>query len=155
MSQENDLKNRTLSLKRTFDAPIQLVWEAWTQPEHIALWWGPKGMDVKVVQHDFSVNGQWEYVMQMPDGSNFVSEGVYLEILELQKIISTANFRPMTEGVEIQALFEKNREKTEFTFHCIHPTEEYCKQQEQMGFYNGWGSAFDRLEDFVSDVAKM
>jgi uncharacterized protein YndB with AHSA1/START domain len=52
-------------------------------------------------------------------------------------------------GVEIQALFEDNGDKTNFTFNVIHPTEEYYKQQEKMGFYNGWGSAFDRLETFI------
>ena len=42
MSNMNDAKNRTLTLKRTFDAPVKLVWEAWTQPEHIINWWAPK-----------------------------------------------------------------------------------------------------------------
>lgn len=145
----SELNNRTLSLKRTFNAPIQLVWEAWSQPDHIAQWWGPKGMETKVVTHDFQVGGEWKYVMQMPDGSEFIGEGVYSEIVELQKITSSANFRPMTEGVEIQALFEEAGDKTEFTFNVVHPTEAYCKQQEQMGFMNGWGSVFDRLSEFV------
>ena len=86
----------------------------------------------------------------MPDGNEFITEGVYSEIVEEQKIISSADFKPMTEGVEIQALFEADGDKTKFTFNVVHPTEEYCKQQEAMGFYNGWASTFDRLEDFLS-----
>ncbi len=152
MSQTDELTNRTLTLKRTFSAPIKLVWEAWTRPEHIAHWWGPKGMEINVVEHDFRVGGQWKYTMDMPDGNQFVTDGVYSVIVELEKIFSSANFKPMTEGVEIQALFEANGDKTNFTFNCIHATEEYCKQQEQMGFYNGWGSVFDRLETFVSSL---
>ncbi len=152
MSKTNETNNRTLTLKRTFNAPIKLVWEAWTQPEHVALWWGPKGMEIKVVEHDFRVGGKWKYTMEMPDGNEFISDGVYSVIVELKKIFSSANFKPMTEGVEIQALFEENGDKTNFTFNCIHPTEEYCKQQEKMGFYNGWGSVFDRLETFVSTL---
>ena len=147
MSDINTAKNRTLTLQRIFNAPIQLVWEAWAQPGHIALWWGPKGVEVKVIEHDFRVGGRWKYVMLMPDGGEFTSEGVYSEIIELEKIVSSANFRPMTEGVEIQAIFENAGSKTNFTFHCIHPTEEYCQQQEKMGFYNGWGSVFDRLDE--------
>lgn len=146
MSKSTDLDARTLSLSRTFKAPIALVWEAWTQAEHIAKWWGPKGMDTRVVKHEFEVGGEWEYVMAMPDGSEFISEGVYSEIVELAKIISSANFKPMTEGVEIQALFQANGEATDFTFHVVHPTEAYCKQQSDMGFMKGWGSVFDRLE---------
>ena len=152
MSTNNDAKNRTLTLKRTFDAPVKLVWKAWTHPDHIINWWAPKGMKIEVIEHDFNVGGKWKYVMPMPDGSEFISEGEYLEIVEFKKIITTANFKPMTEGVEIQALFEENGDKTNFTFNVVHQTEEYCKQQEKMGFYNGWGSAFDRLETFVNTL---
>jgi len=152
MSKTNETNNRTVTLKRTFNAPIKLVWEAWTQPEHIALWWGPKGMDTKVVEHDFRVGGKWKYTMKMPDGNDFISEGVYSEIVELEKIFSSANFKPMTEGVEIQALFEEFGDKTNFIFNVVHPTEEYCKQQEKMGIMNGWGSVFDRLETFVGTL---
>jgi len=150
MSETSETNNRTVTLKKTFNAPVKLVWEAWSQPEHIALWWGPKGMNTKIIEHDFRVGGKWKYTMEMPDGNEFISDGVYLDIVELEKIISTANFKPMTEGVEIQALFEANGDKTNFTFNVVHPTEEYCKQQEKMGILNGWGSVFDRLETFVS-----
>ncbi len=152
MKNQNDASNRTLSLKRTFNVPLKLVWEAWTKPEHIAQWWGPKGMKTEVIAHEFRVGGKWKYVMLMPDGSEFIGEGVYLVIVELAKIFSSANFIPMTAGVEIQALFEQSGDKTNFTFNVVHPTEEYCKQQEKMGFYNGWGSTFDRLETFVSEL---
>jgi len=152
MGKKNEANNRTLSLNRTLSAPIKLVWEAWTQPEHIAQWWGPKGMDTKVIEHDFRVGGEWKYVMLMPDGNEFTSEGVYSEIVELERIFSSANFKPMTEGVEIQALFEESGDKTNFTFNVVHPTEEYCKQQEEMGFMNGWGSVFDRLENYFSEL---
>ena len=150
----DEAKNRTLTLKRTFKAPIKLVWEAWTQPEHIALWWGPKGMDTEVIEHDFRVGGKWKYVMIMPDGNEFTSEGVYSDIVDLEKIFSSANFKPMTEGVEIQALFEEAGDETNFTFNCVHPTEEYCKQQEKMGFYNGWGSVFDGLDTYLNTLVK-
>jgi uncharacterized protein YndB with AHSA1/START domain len=146
-----DLSKRTLTIKRTFNAPIELVWEAWTQPEHVAKWWAPKGMTIKVVEHNFKVGGKWHYTMPMPDGSEFVSYGVYSVIAELEKIFSSANFIPMTEGVEIQALFERNGDKTDFTFNCIHPTEEYRNQQEKMGFFKGWGSTFERLDAFLTN----
>lgn len=149
---ENDLARRTLTIKRTFDAPIELVWEAWTQPEHVAKWWGPKGMAINVVEHNFKAGGKWKYVMPMPDGGEFISEGEYSEIVKFQKIVTSANFRPMTEGVEIRVLFEKSGEQTNFVFSVVHPTEEYCKQQEKMGFYNGWGSALSRMEALLSNL---
>lgn len=154
MEGKNDLAKRTLSLKKTFDVPIELVWEAWTQSEHIAQWWGPKGMNTQIVTLEFKVGGKWKYEMAMPDGSKFTCDGVYSEIVEFKKIVSSANFRPMTEGVEIRALFEKDGKKTNFTFSVVHATEEYCKQQEKMGFYNGWGSTFNRLDEYLMTVAK-
>jgi len=152
MENLNEINKRILTLKRTFDADIRLVWEAWTKPDHIIKWWAPKGMKVNVVHHDFKVGGKWKYTMSMPDGSEFVSEGEYIEIIEPEKIVTSANLRPMTEGVTMHVLFEKKGDKTDFTFSIIHPTEEYCKQQEKMGFYNGWGSAFNRLEEMLKSI---
>ncbi len=149
MTDHNEIQKRTLSIKRTFDAPIELVWEAWTQPEHIAQWWGAKGMETRIIEHHFQVGGHWKYAMTMPGGQEFLADGTYIEIVEPFKIISSANFKPMTEGVEIQAFFEKNGDKTDFIFNCVHPSEAYCKQQEEMGFYNGWGSVFERLDQHL------
>lgn len=147
-----DKAKRTVTINRTFDAPITLVWEAWTKPEHIIKWWSPKGMETKIIEHNFKVGGKWKYEMPMPNGNSFIADGEYIEIVELQKIISLANFRPMTEGVEIQSLFEKNGDKTNFTFNVIHQTEEYKIQQEKMGILNGWGSVFERLDGLLKEL---
>jgi uncharacterized protein YndB with AHSA1/START domain len=152
MEEKNDLAKRTLIIRKILNAPVELVWEAWTQPDHVAQWWAPKGMPVKVVKHEFNVGGAWKYTMMMPDGNEFISEGIYSEIVLLKKIVTSANFRPMTEGVEMRTLFEKQGEMTHFTFSVVHPTEEYCIQQEKMGFYNGWGSALNRLEALLLSV---
>lgn len=145
-----DAQNRTLTIERNINAPLNLVWEAWTNPDHIAQWWGPRGMATKVVKHNFKVGGRWHYEMTMPDGNKFIGEGQYLEIMESSHVVTSADFKPMTIGVQLHAIFEADGEQTKFTFHCVHETEEYCKQQEAMGFYNGWGSTFDRLEDHVA-----
>ncbi len=146
------MNNRTVTIQRTFDAQLELVWEAWTQPEHIASWWSPRGIITKIITHDFTPGGKWKFLMPMPDGNEFIAEGVYLEIVKFQKIISRADFRPMTEGVEIQALFKANGDKTDFTFNVVHPTEEYKIQQEKMGILNGWGSVFDRLDELLKTI---
>lgn len=148
----SDLSNRTLTIEKIFNAPIQTVWDAWTQSEHILKWWAPAGMNIKVIEHDFKVGGKWKYSMPMPDGNEFISEGEYKEIVELEKIITSADFKPMTENVELQAHFKVDGDKTKFTFSVIHATEEYCKQQEEMGFYNGWGSSLERLETILGTV---
>lgn len=152
MNKPNDLNIRTITIKRTFNAPIDLVWKAWTQHEHITQWWSPKGIKTKVVEHDFKVGGKWKYLMPMPNGKEFIAEGQYTEIVEFEKIVSSANFKPMTEGIEIQSLFKANGNTTDFTFKIVHPTEAYKIQQEKMGVMNGWGSVFERLDELLQNL---
>jgi uncharacterized protein YndB with AHSA1/START domain len=109
-------------------------------------------MPTKIIEHNFKVGGKWKYSMFMPNGLDFIADGQYIEIIEFVKIISLANFKPMTEGVEIQSLFEKNGDKTNFTFNVVHPTEAYKIQQEKMGILNGWGSVFERLDTLLADL---
>jgi uncharacterized protein YndB with AHSA1/START domain len=154
MSKVIDASTRTLTLKKVFNAPVKLVWEAWTNSEHIVQWWAPNGMKISVAEHNFKVGGRWKYSMPMPDGSLFVSEGRYLKIEPYKKIVTTADFKPMTEGVELRVEFEEDGDKTNFTFSVVHATEEYCKQQEKMGFYNGRGSAFERMEILLNNLTK-
>lgn len=151
MEAEN-LKDRTITIEKILYAPVHLVWEAWTQSHHIAKWWGPPGMNVKVESHDFRVGGYWKYLMTMADGRDFISEGIYQEIIMHEKITTSANFKPMTEGVELRILLTDLGENTKFVFQVIHPTAEYCRQQEKMGIYNGWGSVFERLEIALADM---
>lgn len=152
MKKNSEKQNHTITINRTFNAPVKLVWEAWTQPEHIAEWWSPKGIKTKVIEHNFKVGGKWKYSMPMPNGQEFIAEGEYIKIVELEEILSLANFKPMTEGVKIQSLFKANGNKTDFTFNVIHPTEEYKIQQEKMGIMNGWGSVFDRLDELLKNM---
>lgn len=147
----NSAKNNTLTIEKTFAVALEKVWNAWIQPEAIAKWWAPKGVALTILEHDFKVGGKWKYAMPMPNGTEFISEGTYLEIIEHEKIVTTANFKPMTEGVELHVKLSGDAEQTQFTFSVVHPTPKYCKQQEQMGFYNGWGSAFGRLENLLTE----
>ena len=78
------------------------------------------------------------------------AEGQYQEIQAPYRLVTSADFRPMTEGVVLEVILEAKGDQTNFTFNVIHETEEYCKQQEAMGFYNGWASTFDRLEELLS-----
>lgn len=150
MSTTNDVANRTVTMERTFNAPRKLVWEAWTQADHIANWWGPKGMNTRVETLDFEVGGAWKYIMVMPDGNEFVTEGVFSEIVEYEKIVTSGEFGPVTTGVTLIIEFADAGAQTKFTFSVEHPTEEYRKQQEEMGINSGWGSTFDRLAEYLA-----
>ena len=147
----NTQVNRTLIIERSFKSPLNSVWDAWKNPDKIVEWWGPKGMTTRVLIHDFNVGGQWKYAMNMPDGNEFITEGRYSNIVEGEKIASSADFKPMTEGVDILVILKSEAETTHFTFNVVHPSEEYCRQQKEMGFYKGWNSTFDRLESYLKN----
>ena len=93
MSSIENAKNRTLTIKKTFDAPVKLVWDAWTEADQIVQWWAPQGMKINVVEHNFKVGGKWKFSMPMPNGGDFISEGTYLEIVEHLKIVTSADFK--------------------------------------------------------------
>jgi uncharacterized protein YndB with AHSA1/START domain len=65
------MSNNDIVIERVFDAPRDLVWKAWTDPEHIAKWWGPGSMITRVEAFDFRVGGAWSYVMTAVDGSQY------------------------------------------------------------------------------------
>ena len=56
MSNSDNAKNRTLTIKKVFDAPVTLVWNAWTEADQIVQWWAPQGMKIQVVEHKYHIN---------------------------------------------------------------------------------------------------
>src|ERR1700674_4869075 len=74
-------------MTRIFDAPRKLVFEAWTKPERLARWFGPKGFTMPICEMDFRPGGAFRFVMRGPDGKDYPFDGVYLEILEPERIV--------------------------------------------------------------------
>lgn len=79
-------------IERVFDGPPALVWKTWTDPEHVMRWWGPKGFTSPVCKADFRVGGSYLYCMRSPQGKDFWTTGVYLEIVEPVRIVYTDCF---------------------------------------------------------------
>lgn len=146
------IESRSLTIKKMLNAPRELVWEAWTHPEHIANWWGPEGMDTEVLELDFRPGGRWKYIMTAPNGMKHPAEGIFSEIVQFERIESSADFSVVTHGVILIVLFEEIEEKTQLTLQVIHPTKEYRGKQEKMGVMNGWGSTFDRLYHYLESL---
>lgn len=79
--------DREIVIERTFDAPRELVWEAWTNPEHVAQWWGPDGFTTTIKKMDFRVGGVWKLTMHGPDGKDYPSSSVFREIVKPERIV--------------------------------------------------------------------
>ena len=144
---------QALRFKRVFNSPIALVWKVYTQPEYILQWWSPKDMETTINDYEFREGGSWEYVMKMPNGMEFLAEGLFKEIQSHKKIVTTANFKPKTEGIVLEVLFESNDDITEFTFNVVFPNEDYKIEQEKMGVASGWEAALDRLSEILWNLS--
>ena len=79
-------------ITRVFDAPVELFYKVWTEPEHIAKWWGPEGFDTRVEEYDFQIGGRSKFVMTGPDGNEYPVTGRFIEIVENKKVVSTDDF---------------------------------------------------------------
>lgn len=77
-----DTSNRELVISRLLDAPVELVWEVWTNPEHIRNWWGPAGFTNTIATMEVKNGGQWNFIMHGPDGRNYDNKIVYVEVVK-------------------------------------------------------------------------
>jgi uncharacterized protein YndB with AHSA1/START domain len=120
---------KELTLTRTFDAPRDLVFKAWTDPELLSQWWGPNGVTIPVCEVDAVVGGKLNIVMLAGEelgpmaGAKWPMTGVYREITPPEKIVYDAS--PEVEGQPIMdtvntLTFEEENGKTKLTLHIVH-----------------------------------
>ena len=82
----------TVNIERSFNAPVEKVWELWTDANTIKKWWGPKNYTAPAIKNDFRTYGSFLFSMQAPDGKISWNSGKYLEIVTFKKIVSTMSF---------------------------------------------------------------
>ena len=120
-----DLYRREIATTRVFNAPRALVWQAWSEPEHLRHWWGPKGFTDTIHEFDFRPGGAWRHTMHGPDGKNYENEALFVEIVPLERIVmdhvSWPRFR-------LTVMFEDLDGKTKITFRQLfESTDDYAK----------------------------
>lgn len=153
--------DRTIVITRVFNAPRDLVWRVWTEPAHIAQWWGPKGFTTRVEEMDLRPGGQSRYVMVGPDGTEYPAEGVFREVVPPERIVTTDEFGEdyeqasgidLPQGMVLTATFEALGDKTRLTLHIAHPTAEDKRKHEEMGVVAGWNSSFDCMDEYLATL---
>ncbi len=92
MEDENNAE-RTLHITRTLNAPVELVWEVWTDAVQIEKWWGPNGFTSTTHKMDFEQGGEWKLTLHGPDGTNYPNRSIFMEIIPFEKI-SFEHFNP-------------------------------------------------------------
>ncbi|MCX7361546.1 MAG: SRPBCC family protein [Alphaproteobacteria bacterium] len=139
-----------LVLERIVDVPPELVWLAWTTPEHLCKWFTPKPWTTTACEVDLRPGGGFHATMRSPDGKEFPNIGCYLEVVPNRRLVFTdallPGYRPsanpfITAVIEI----EPAGKGTLYRATAIHRDEESRKKHEEMGFHTGWGTALDQL----------
>ena len=157
-----------LVLERTVDVPPELVWLAWTTPEHLMPWFTPDPWKTVECEIDLRPGGRFFTVMQSPEGQQFPNVGCYLEVIENRRLTWTnalePGFRPspmpeVGKGPECHELLftasivlEPNGKGTRYRAIAMHRDEEGRKRHEAMGFAEGWGKALDQLVTYCQSA---
>ena len=150
-------QSQTLTITRIFDAPRELVWRAWTEPEHFMRWWGPQIFTSPTCEIDLRVGGKFLWCMEWPDGRRNYTTGEYLEIVPHERLAYTNCFAdadgnivsatyygmPADIPLEMHVLvtFEDHDGKTKLPLtHAGLPAGEMSDMTSQ-----GWNESFDKL----------
>src|ERR1700733_7208942 len=84
---ESNTADREIRISRLLNAPIELVWEVWTDPEHIKNWWGPNGFTNTIHVMDVQPGGSWDLTMHAPDGTDYKNKSIFKQIIKHKKIV--------------------------------------------------------------------
>lgn len=160
-----DTKKNAIVIVREFEAPRDLVWKVWNEKEHMEKWFGPKGFETRVDHLEFKKGGEIRHTMIGPDGTEYPSKGVYLDIDAPRKVVSTDEFGDgvdqieafkdvkLPEGMITTVEFEDLGERCRITLTVAHATEEDRKRHEDMGFVAGWNSTLDCLDEYIEALS--
>jgi uncharacterized protein YndB with AHSA1/START domain len=158
--------NTDLVLERMLNAPIDLVWEAYTNPEHIKQWFAPKPYEITEVELDLEPGGIFRFRMIGPDGfdTGHGVPGCVLEVIEAKKLVWTSalgpGYRPneMGEGCEsfpftaVVTFADAGDGKTAYKAVALHKDAADRETHEKMGFQEGWGTVATQLEEFARSL---
>jgi uncharacterized protein YndB with AHSA1/START domain len=157
MSQTAPSSDRDLVLTRIIDAPREKLYRAWTDPKLLKQWFAPRPYTTPVAELDVRAGGAAYIVMRSPDGQDLPNRGVYLEVVENERLVSTDAYTDAWKPSEkpfmtLILTFEDLGDKTRYTARVRHWTAEDRETHEKMGFHEGWGICADQLAALVAKI---
>src|SRR5215467_13003722 len=122
-------KSNEIRITRIYDAPVLAVWDAWTDPEQVAQWWGPRGFTITTHSKDLRPGGHWTYTMHGPDATDWPNSTHYFEVEEHSKLVydhGANDDRPALFRVTV--LFKEIGGKTKMDMTMTLPTPEAAEE---------------------------
>jgi uncharacterized protein YndB with AHSA1/START domain len=149
-----EASDREIVLSRTFDAPRERVWEAWTDVEQVAQWWGPRGFTTTTQEMDARVGGTWQFMMHGPDGTDYPNVIKYSKVVRPERLeYHHGSGDPNYAGFEVVVTFEDVGRKTELTMRSLFPTAEArAFVVEKFGAIEGGNQTLERLGEYLSSL---
>jgi uncharacterized protein YndB with AHSA1/START domain len=149
---KDNTKDRELIISRKIDAPVELVWEVWTKPEHIANWWGPDGFTNTITKMEVRPGGVWELVMHGPDGTDYPNKSIFLEVLPLKKIVYEHISEP---HILATITFEMQGKQTFIHWHMLFDSrEEFLEVIKKHKADVGLKQNVEKLVAYLEDFSK-
>ena len=145
--------DREIVLTRTFDAPRELVFDAWTDTKQIVQWWGPTGFTTTTDELEVKPGGVWRFVMHGPDGTDYKNKIVFIEVVRPERLVYRHAGDAETDPVRfhVTVTFAAQGSKTRLTMASIFETaEERNRVVEKYGAIEGGKQTLSRLAEHLA-----
>jgi uncharacterized protein YndB with AHSA1/START domain len=147
-------KSNEIKISRIYDAPVDAVWDAWTDPEQAAKWWGPRGFTITTHSKDLRVGGHWSYTMHGPDGVDYPNRTKYHEVEERAKLVYDHGATDDTPPLfRVTVLFSESNGKTKMDMTMSLATPEAAEEIAKFIKKAGGNATWDRLAEYLETEA--
>lgn len=138
------------AMTRVFDAPRELIFDAWTKPEHVVHWMlGPEGWTMPVCEIDLRPGGKWRFVWRRTDGDELEMTGEYREIVRPERLVNTEAWGGDWPESITTVLLVEDGGRTVLTQTSRYPSKQDRDAAMQTGMQDGASVTFDRLDDYL------
>jgi uncharacterized protein YndB with AHSA1/START domain len=144
---------REIVVSRIFDAPRELIFDAWTDPQHIGRWWGPRGFTTTTAEMDVRPGGVWRFVMHGPNGVDYQNKVVYVEVVPPERLVYNHSSGEEDDSGEfkVTVTFAAQGDKTELTMRALFKSAaERDRVVKEFGAIDGAHQTLDRLAEYLS-----
>jgi len=145
---------REIVVSRVFDARRELVWNAWTDPQQVVKWWGPRGFTTTIQEMDVRPGGVWRHTMHGPDGTNYPNKSVFTEVVKYERIVfSHGGGKEGGPGATFKSTwtFEDESGKTRLTIRMVFDSaQERDRVEKEFAAVEGGKQTLERLAEHLA-----